>query len=189
MVDKFKRTHYLTDPSIQSRYIFSNLAVLAIFFGISVAVVYTTGWSPLVNRLSQVYPQGRLMEILQLIYMRLVVGFLILLPVAFVASLVLSHQVAGPLVRIKRYLGLMSRGEFNLSPLAFRRHDELKDVADLINVITSRLGPQHEERRTLIVSLQATVQEIRSDLARLPSAGQEIHRKVNFLADTLRVLE
>jgi len=112
-----------------------------------------------------------------------------LLPVGFVLSLLLSHTVAGPLVRIKRYLNLMARGEFNLSPLTLRRYDELKDVAELVNQITTRLGPRFQERKKLIESLRQTVSDLRNDLQRLPSTGQEIHRKVGFLADTLRVLE
>ena len=189
MQEKHKRRHYFTDVSLQLRYVFMNFLVLAIFLCFSLWVVYVTGWSHLELKLSQVYPQGRFIEMLRLIYVRLLLGFVVLLPVAFLLSLLLSHTVAGPLVRIKRYLHLMSRGEFNLSPLYLRRYDELKDVAELVNEITSRLGPRFQERRKLIESLRVTIYELRSDLSRLPSAGQEVHRKVNFLADTLRVLE
>lgn len=189
MTEKFKRTHYLNDRSLQMRYIGVTMGVLIAFFLISVGVVYFTGWSHLVERLSQVYPQGRLVEILRLLYWRLAVGFLLLLPVALGFTLFLSHTIAGPLVRIKRYLRLMAKGEFDLAPLVLRRFDELKDVAGLINEITTRLGPRFQERRKLIESLQATAQALRNDLARLPAAGQEIHRKSNYLTDTLRILE
>ena len=189
MTGKLLRKRYLTDVSLQLRYILVNFTVLAAFFGISVWVVYVTGWSDLVERLSQVYPQGRLEEILQMIYRRLAFGFLMMLPVVLLATLFLSHTIAGPLVRIKRYLGLMARGEFDLAPLSLRRFDELKEVAELINQITSRLGPRLQERKSLIQGLQSTVQALRNDIQRLPSAGQEVHRKVNFLVDTLRVLE
>ena len=189
MSDKFKRTRYVTDLSLQLRYIIVTLAVLAAFLGISIGVVYVTGWSHLVDRLSQIYPQGRLVEILRLIYLRLGLGFLLLLPVALVLTLYLSHTVAGPLVRIKRYLRLMAKGEFDLAPLVLRRFDELKDLAELVNDITARLGPRFQERRKLIESLRATAQALRNDLQRLPSTGQEVHRKVNYLTDTLRILE
>jgi len=70
-----------------------------------------------------------------------------------------------------------------------RPYDELKDVAQLINEMTSQMGPRLKERKGLIRSLQDTVQALRSDLQRMPSAGQEVHRKINYLADTLKVLE
>lgn len=189
MSEKFKRTHYVNDLSLQLRYIMVTLFVLAAFLAVAIWVVYATGWVHLVERLSQVYPQGRLVEILRLLYVRLAVGFMILVPVALGLTLFLSHTIAGPLVRIKRYLRLMAKGEFDLAPLVLRRFDELKDVAGLINEITSKLGPRNQERRKLIESLQSTAQALRSDLQRLPSAGQEIHRKVNYLTDTLRILE
>ncbi len=189
MTDKFKRTHYINDLSLQMRYIIMTLVVLLVFLGVSIWIVYATGWSHLVEKLSQVYPQGRLVEILALPSMRLQFGFLLLLPVALGLTLYLSHTIAGPLVRIKRYLRLMAKGEFDLAPLVLRRFDELKDVADLINEITSKLGPRYQERHKLIESLQATAAALRSDLQRLPSAGQEIHRKANYLTDTLRILE
>ena len=189
MTDKFKRTHYINDLSLQLRYIFVTLIVLLAFLGISIWVVYVTGWAHLVEKLSQIYPQGRLVEMLKLIYLRLAFGFALLLPVALGLTLYLSHTIAGPLVRIKRYLRLMAKGEFDLAPLVLRRFDELKDVADLINEITSRLGPRLQERHKLIESLQSTAQALRTDIQHLPSAGQEIHRKVNYLTDTLRILE
>lgn len=189
MSDKFKRTHYMTDVSLQLRYVGLTLVVLVLFLCIAIGVVYFTGWSHLVERLSQIYPQGRLVEILRLLYFRLGVGFLLLLPVTLGLTLYLSHTVAGPLVRIKRYLRLMAKGEFDLAPLVLRRFDELKDVAGLINEITSRLGPRFQERRKLIESLQSTATALRNDLSRLPAAGQEMHRKANYLAETLRILE
>ncbi len=188
MPAKYRRTHFVNDLSLQLRYMGVTFAILLAFFGISLWVVYVTGWAHLVDRLSQVYPQGRLVEILRLIYFRMALGFLALLPVALGATLVLSHTIAGPLVRIKRYLRLMAKGDFDLAPLSLRRFDELKEVAHLINEITSHQGPRLQERRNLIQSFQQTLQALRNDLQRLPSAGQEIHRKVNFLADSLRVL-
>lgn len=185
----YKRIQYLSDFSLQIRYLGLIALLLAIFLAASIWIVYATGWSHLVERLSQVYPQARLVEILRLIYFRLTVGFLILLPLALGLALYFSHKVAGPLVRIKRYLKLMARGEFDLAPLMLRRGDHLKEIAQLINEITSQLGPRVGERKKLIGSLQSTVGVLRSDLMRLPSAGQEIKRKVDYLAETLRILE
>lgn len=189
MSEKFKRTHYLTDLPLQLPYIILNFTVLLLFLAVSVGIVYYTGWADLVEKLSQIYPQGRLMEIMRLTYVRLGIGFLALLPVAVAGTLFLSHTVAGPLVRIKRYLRMMAKGEFDLAPLVLRKYDELKDVAELINQITSKMGPRLQERHKLIESLQSTALALRNDLQRLPSAGQEIHRKMSYLNDTLKILE
>lgn len=189
MSSKYKRTHFLNDWSLQLRYVGVTFLLILAFFIISIIIVYVTGWSYLVERLSQVYPQGRLVEILRLIYLRMALGFLLILPVALGITLFISHTVAGPLVRIKRYLRLMAKGEFDLAPLSLRRFDELKEVADLINEMTNTMGPRLKERKQLIRSLQETVQALRGDIQRLPSAGQEVHRKVGYLVDILKVLE
>ena len=150
----YRRSHYFTDVSLQLRYVFLTFVILVAFFAAFVGIFYVTGWSIMIERLSQVYPQGRLNEILHLIYYRLALGFCAMLPIALAATLFLSHTVAGPLVRIKRYLRLMARGDFELAPLELRRFDELKDVADLINQIISGLTPRLQERRQLLKSLQ-----------------------------------
>ena len=189
MAKSFRRTQYITDFSLQFRFVMVTLLTLMFFFGVSLWIIYVTGWSHLVERLSNVYPQGRLVEILRLIYFRLVIGFLLLLPVAFLSTVFLSHTIAGPLVRIKRYLRLMAKGEFELSPLLLRRYDELKEVASLINEITQGVGPRIQERKKLLGSLQSSVGLLRNDLQRLPSVGQEVHRKLSDIAETLRALE
>ena len=189
MGGKFRRAQFMTDVSLQLRYMIVTFLLLLVFFGISLGIVYNTGWVYLVERLSQVYPQGRLVEILKLIYLRLSLGFLLILPVAILITLFLSHTIAGPLVRIKRYLRMMAKGEFDLAPLVLRPYDELKDVAQLINEVTAQMGPRFRDRKNVIKSLQETVSALRVDVQKLPSAGQEVHRKINYLADTLKVLE
>jgi methyl-accepting chemotaxis protein len=189
MSAQFKRTHYINDIGLQFRYMGATLLVLVLFFAVAVAVVYFTGWTELVQRLSAIYPQGRLLEILEKIYLRLFVGFLILVPVAVLMTLYLSHAIAGPLVRIKRYLRLMAKGDFDLAPIVLRPFDELKDVAELVNEVTARMGPRSQERKKVVESLRDTAQSLRADLQKLPSTGQEIHRKINYLNDTLKMLE
>ena len=130
-----RRTQLLTDRSLQYQYVAIVLGFMIAMIILAAAVIYVTGWSQLVERLANVYPQGRLQGILKIIYLRLLLGFLILAPIAVFAAVIVSHRVAGPLVRIRRYLRLMARGEFDLAPLELRRYDELKDIAALINDI------------------------------------------------------
>ena len=130
-----RRTQLLTDRSLQYQYVAIVLGFMIAMIILAAAVIYVTGWSQLVERLANVYPQGRLQGILKIIYLRLLLGFLILAPIAVFAAVIVSHRVAGPLVRIRRYLRLMARGEFDLAPLELRRYDELKDIATLINDI------------------------------------------------------
>lgn len=135
---RIRRAQFLTERSLQVQYVALVLGCMVAVLAVAGVILYVTGWSQLVERLTNVYPQGRLQEILRVIYLRLVIGFLALLPLAVTAAIIVSHRVAGPLVRIKRYLRFMARGEFDLAPLELRRYDELKDLAVLINEIIAK---------------------------------------------------
>lgn len=132
---RIRRTQLLTDRSLQSQYIVLVLGSMVAVLIVASGIIYFTGWSHLIDRLANVYPQGRLHSVLHVVYLRLLLGFLLLAPVAGLAAVLVSHRVAGPLVRIRRYLRLMARGEFDLAPLELRRYDELQDIAGLINEI------------------------------------------------------
>lgn len=136
---KVRRTQFLTDRSLQANYIATVLGFMIAVLALAAVIIYVTGWSHLVERLANVYPQGRLQEVLKIIYLRLLLGFLLLAPLAVLAAILVSHRVAGPLVRIRRYLRLMARGEFDLAPLELRPYDELKDIAHLINEIIAQV--------------------------------------------------
>ncbi len=51
------------------------------------------------------------------------------------------------------------------------------------------MGPRSQERKRLVELLRNTAQALRADLQKLPSAGQEIQRKIDTLNDTLKMLE
>lgn len=136
---KVRRTQVLTDRSLQAKYVATVLGFMVAVLVLAAAIIYVTGWSHLVERLANVYPQGRLQEVLKIVYLRLLLGFLLLAPIAVYAAVLVSHRIAGPLVRIRRYLRLMARGEFDLAPLELRPYDELKDIAQLINEILAQV--------------------------------------------------
>ncbi len=59
MSEKFKRTHFVNDWSLQIRYIGLTFIVMVLFLAVSIYIVYVTGWVHMVDKLSQIYPQGR----------------------------------------------------------------------------------------------------------------------------------
>ena len=135
---KIVRRHYIVNKGIQFRYAGLLLLYLAVFFIISLAVIYFSGLNMLVEKMANVYPQARLIEILNTAYLRLAFGFLLLLPVVIISAILLSHKIAGPLVRIKRALTQIVNNDYNVS-IKLRKHDQLKDIADLINKLAENL--------------------------------------------------
>lgn len=135
----WRRKQYITDKSIQYKYVGLLLFYMAAFFLLTTGIIYYVGWSQLVARMADVYPQARLVSILKMLYWRLFLGFLLLVPFAVASAILLSHRVAGPLVRIKRSLERIAEGDYEF-PLKLRKDDELKDVAERINKLAQKLS-------------------------------------------------
>lgn len=135
---KFKRTHYIVDKGIQYRYTGFLLFYISIFFLIAVVIVYFSGWRELIQKMANVYPQARLVAILNVVYVRLLIEFLLFLPIVVISAILASHKIAGPLVRIKRALRQLRDGDYNLV-VTLRKNDQLKDVAEDINKLAESL--------------------------------------------------
>ncbi len=135
---KYKRSHYIVEKNMQYRYVELILVHMLIFFLITVTIIYFSGWRQVIQKLSNVYPQAMLVSILDTVYIRLWIGFIILLPIAFVSAILASHKIAGPLVRIRRALNQLTESDYNLF-VKLRKGDDLQDVADQINKLAESL--------------------------------------------------
>lgn len=135
---KIKRTHYIVDKGIQYRYTGFLLFYILVFFLIAVAIVYFSGWRELIQKMANVYPQARLVAILNVVYVRFLIEFLLFLPIVVVSAILASHKIAGPLVRIKRALRQLTDGDYDLV-VTLRKNDQLKDIAEDINKLAQSL--------------------------------------------------
>jgi len=114
------------------------LLFLLLNFSVSAAVLYYAGWSQLMTKLTAVYPQGKITDMMDLIYWRMFLGFVPVAIFAVISAILFSHKITGPLVRIKKCLRRISEGDRNFA-LKLRKHDELKDLADEINALAHKL--------------------------------------------------
>ena len=135
---KFKRSQYVVNKDIQYRYLGLLLFYICTFFIVTVAIVYFSGWRQLIEKMANVYPQARLLPILNIVYLRLFIAFLLFLPFVVISAILLSHRIAGPLVRIKRALSQLVEGDYNVA-VNLRKDDQLKDVATQINILAHSL--------------------------------------------------
>lgn len=79
------------------------------------------------------------------------VASFVLLPLVIIDSLRLSNRFAGPLVRLRRSMRALGRGE-QVKPIRFRDGDFWQEIADEFNAILERVqetspavGEAHEE--------------------------------------------
>lgn len=79
-------------------------------------------------------------------------------------SIFISHKVAGPLFRLKKSLSQVTKGDLNIV-IKLRRWDDLKDLANHVNILI-------EELRTFVVTL-------RNDYALLSEYIAELEREID----------
>lgn len=135
---KFRRKQYFVERGLQLR--FARFVILFVFLA-SLAtglLVFYTSYFMLGEKLADVYPQGRLITIFKTVHIALLIDLVVMIPIIFYGSIVFSHRIAGPLPKIYRTLREIGQGNFDLK-LQLRRTDELRELADVINEMTTKL--------------------------------------------------
>lgn len=139
-----KRRTYLVNRRLQLRY---AGFILLLVMGVSVVSGYTifyTLWSMLGDKLARVYPQGMLEQILRRTTFVLTINLLVVAPFIVWISILYSHRIAGPLVRITRALKEIGEGNFDTN-ITLRKRDELKELAASINGMAASLKKLKEQ--------------------------------------------
>lgn len=139
----FRRTQYIVERGLQLR--FARMTILFVFAATVVTglTIFYTTFLMLGERLADVYPQGRLVEIFKSVHIAFFINLAVIIPFIFMGSIYFSHRIAGPLPKIYRTLREIGFGQFEVR-LVLRKHDELKELAEVINEMAKNL----KERET-----------------------------------------
>lgn len=142
---KFRRKQYLVVRATQLRF---ARFVIAFAFGtalITGLTVFYTTFLMLGERLSTVYPQGRLVALFRSVHVALFIDLVLMLPVIFWGSIVFSHRFAGPLPKIYATLRRIGAGDFD-THLMLRKNDELGELTDAINEMAQNLREREKKK-------------------------------------------
>jgi len=134
----FRRRRYLVE-AFQFKYV--GLILFLMFF-VAVVSSYTTYFTSITllgEKLASVYPQGRLVVILKKVNSILILRLSLLIPIIIGVSIWFSHKIAGPVYRMKQYLRQIAEGDFS-TRITLRKRDELADLAESINYLTTCLS-------------------------------------------------
>ena len=134
----FRRRRYLVKPGLQFRYAAFMLLNVFIVAAICIATTYYSSMSVLGAKLSNVYPQGRLVVTLRQINLIMISRILFLAPLLILIGILSSHRIAGPTFRIERTLREIGKGNFDIH-IRLRKHDEMVGIADAINDMVADL--------------------------------------------------
>lgn len=134
----YKRTRYIVKAKFQMKYVGLLLLVALASAAISGYTIYYNSWVLLGEKLANVYPQGRLMEIFKSVNIKLAVSMVFVSMLCIGIGILVSHKIAGPVYRMIRFLDDLTAGDYS-KRLVLRRKDELKDLAEAINRLTVEL--------------------------------------------------
>jgi len=135
---RFKRKKYFIAPAFQIRYI---RVILLIMFGVGAISAYTVYYKSMIvlgEKLANVYPQGRLVAIVRSVNIQILLSLLLITPLVVLIGIFLSHRIAGPIYRIEKTLSAIAEGDI-ASRITLRKRDELKSLADGINLVIDSL--------------------------------------------------
>lgn len=187
-VKKFRRLRYFISARYQLKYI--GIILLCMFFSVAICAftVYFTGTSMFAEKLSNVYPQGRLVSFLGIVNRNIAANMLLLIPIIALVALYLSHKIAGPVYRIERYLTDMAAGKLT-AHIKLRKGDELVSVADKINELTDSLRTTIVNQRTSLDKIMAELEVVKKQLDPKTANINEIARMIDTVNEEITVLE
>ncbi len=162
------RWHYLVDKKFQMKYAVVTLVFMFIISAVCGYTVYHTLWTQLGEKLAQVYPQARLVSILNVVKIKLAMQLILLVPVIALVSIFLSHRVVGPISKIKKHIKKLIEKDFS-KEIHLRKTDEFRDIAELINKST-------ESVKQNLIKTKESVDKIKSLLK--SATPQDNKRKV-----------
>ena len=134
----YRRRQYIVRPGFQLRYVGLILAIIFFTLAITGFTIYYNSWTMLGEKLANVYPQGRLMQIFKTVNARLALNIFFVAILCTAAAIVASHKIAGPVYRMIRFLDTVTSGDYS-QRLRLRKGDELTDLADAINRLVEKL--------------------------------------------------
>lgn len=145
MAEKFRRKKYFVNRGLQLR--FARFVIIFVFASslITGVVIFGTTFMLLSEKLANVYPQGRLIEIFRSSYAAFFISMLLIMPFIFYGAIVFSHRIAGPLPKIYEALRQVGQGNFNIN-LILRKRDELRELANEINEMAKSLRERETKK-------------------------------------------
>ena len=184
---KFKRTQYFVAKKFQLKYV--GLILLLMFATAIMCsyVVYYTSMVLLGEKLANVYPQGRLMEIIGSVNMRMLLTVLLMTPIVAVIGIYLSHKIAGPIVRMERFLDNTASGDFR-ARIVLRQGDELTGLANAMNRLQDSLKKDVLSDKSALDKVIAELEAMKNLTRTRPNDVSGVIDNISRLENELRAL-
>jgi methyl-accepting chemotaxis protein len=175
-----RRRQYIIKKGLQFRYIGLVFGLALIASIVTGWTVFATGWYFLGEKLASVYPQGRLIYVLRATNLALIRNLLLISPLIFILGLLFSHKIAGPVYRIEKTLGDISKGNLGLK-IRLRDGDELVDLAYTINNLVENFNKTIISDKDIVIKIEKDLEEIKRLASGQPCDCAKIEALTNSL--------
>jgi len=154
---KYRRSKFLINKGLQFRYMWVIIITMLFMTMISSWIIYFTIWSGISS--------GELKTAadLAMIFDKVNHDLMIWIPIFFVliaiASIFVSHRIAGPIYRFEQSAKAIASGDL-VSRIHLRKGDELHDLADTFNIMTKQLEEIVRNDRKVISKIIHVIKEL-----------------------------
>jgi len=184
----YKRTQYLVAKKFQLKYVG---LILVLVFSTAVLcsyVIYYTMMLTMGDKLANIYPQGRLIAIVNTVNVRILVSMLLVAPLIIVIGIFASHKIAGPVGRIERFLDAMATGDLSV-PLILRSNDEFVSLANGINKVMSTMKTSVKAEREKLANLSVSIDNLKKLAQSHPVNSSAISQALGKISDEVSILK
>jgi len=161
-IKPFRRKHYFIARKFQTKYVGLFLIFMFLTGALCSYIIYYTIMVLLGEKLANVYPQGRLIAIINTVNLRILLSLVLVTPLVVIISIFLSHKIAGPMFRMERFLTTMATGDFT-QHITLRKGDELKTLAERINFFLDSIRPMISAQKSQLNELQKDAEELKTN--------------------------
>lgn len=158
---KYRRKQYIVSKAFQLRYVGVILLLMFLTGALCAYVVYYTSMIHLGEKLASVYPQGRLISIVNMVNSRILLSLILVTPMVALMGIFLSHKIAGPLFRIERTIRNITNGDLS-EHIVLRKGDELSSLADVVNDLSERFKEDASGKKARLDALLAKLNSLQS---------------------------
>src|SRR3989338_7239461 len=132
----YRRQHWLVNRGLQFRFVRAMLLVLLLMALAAVLGVYLALWFTLYS--FELLQDTYLVALFTTVSWTVVLELIVLVPIVSWFGVRITHQVAGPLVRIRAAIADMVQGRFDIH-IRLRKGDTLTELAEDINRLAESL--------------------------------------------------
>ncbi len=132
----YRRRQFLVNRPLQLRFVGIILAMLVVLTVVALSTIYLTLWVTMSTFGLQDDPVT--VALFTTFGWSLALELLITAPFVIWAGILLTHKVAGPLLRVHVALAKMTQGDYSVN-IKLRHGDALVDLADAVNELARSL--------------------------------------------------